>query len=112
MDVFEYIPSTGFSLESTPKVLSSNFGDNYSQRVGDGINNIGEEWDLTFTNRKLEDADAIISFFTQKRGTEAFLWTPPGETEQVVVLASSWKKSYSSPATRTISVKFTRTYET
>ena len=111
MAIFTYIPSTSFSADSTPKVLTAKFGDGYSQRVADGINTIKKEWNLSFSNRSLEDALAIEAFFVARKGVEAFTWTPVGEATAVSVIASSWKEVYTSPITRTITAKFEIVYE-
>lgn len=111
MAIFTYIPSTSFSADSTPKVLTAKFGDGYSQRVADGINTIKKEWNLSFNNRSLADALAIKTFFADRKGVEAFSWTPTGEAAAVSVIAPSWKEVYASPLTRTITAKFQIVYE-
>jgi len=111
MLTFTYIPSTNFTADNAPRVLTAQFGDGYSQRTADGINTNVKNWDLSFNNRTLEDALAIKDFFITKKGVEAFLWTPPGESTALSVIAPSWKETYTSPITRTISVNFQRVYE-
>jgi phage-related protein len=111
MATFTYIPSTSFSSDSTPRVLSAQFGDGYSQRLADGINTISKKWSISFNNRSLEDSAAIVAFFQARKGVESFTWTPTGEATAVQVVASSWKEVYSSPITRTISVTFDIVYE-
>lgn len=110
MAVFEYVPDRGFTKQTTPRVLVTQFGDGYAHRIADGINSINTSWSLTFTNRTLTDAAAIIYFFETAAGCISFLWTPPDELVQYSVIANDWSLTYESHISRTISVKFTRVY--
>lgn len=110
MAVFDYVPDRGFSKQTTPRVLVTQFGDGYAHRIADGINAINTVWDLTFTNRDLVDSAAIIAFFETAAGATSFLWTPPDETTQYSIVATDWRQVYESFISRTISVKFTRVY--
>lgn len=110
MSVFEYVPDRGFSKQTTPRVLVTQFGDGYAHRVVDGINSINTVWDLTFTNRTLVDAAAMIAFFEAAAGATSFQWTPPDELVEYSVIANDWRLVYESHISRTISVKFTRVY--
>ena len=112
MAIFTYIPSRDFSSSTNSRVRTAKFGDGYSQRVADGINIRDQKWSLTFKNRSLEDSEAIISFFEDKDSIESFTWTPTGDNSTVQVLATNWKETYTSPISRTISVTFSRVYET
>lgn len=59
--------------------LNSDFGDGYSQIVGDGINPYNEIWSLKFTSRPKADVATIASFLDTKRSAIPFTWTPPDE---------------------------------
>lgn len=110
MAVFNYVPDRGFSKQTTPKVLISQFGDGYAHRIADGINSINTSWSLTFTNISLVDSAAIITFFETAAGTTSFQWTPPNEAVQYNVTCAEWNVIYESHISRTISAKFTRVY--
>lgn len=76
MSTFTWSPAPGAAQQKTPKVRTSQFGDGYQQRVGDGINTISRAWTLTF-RRLTADVDAIDAFLTARAGVESFDWTPP-----------------------------------
>lgn len=77
MATFTYTPDFGARAQEKPRVLSSQFGDGYQQRVGDGINTNKRQWALTFAARTDSERDAILSFLRARNGVEAFDWTPP-----------------------------------
>jgi phage-related protein len=58
------------------RVRTAQFGDGYSQRVADGINNKISSWPLTFVGKKA-DMQAIAAFLDERAGWQAFNWTPP-----------------------------------
>lgn len=48
MAEFTYCPFLGANVTKTPRVRTTQFGDGYMQRVGDGINTAPREWQLQF----------------------------------------------------------------
>ena len=50
-------PDKGYTRQTTPKVLTAQFGDGYSQRLIDGINPLAETIDVT-----LQVIDAWLSY--------------------------------------------------
>lgn len=76
MSTFTWSPAPGSTQNTTPRVRTAQFGDGYSQRVGDGINTMPRSWSLTFT-RQTADIDAIEAFLVARAGVESFDWTPP-----------------------------------
>jgi phage-related protein len=77
MSTFSTTPSYGAALKVAPRVRVAQFGDGYSQRVGDGLNNAPRSWSLTFGKRTEAEIDAIEAFLAGEGGTTAFDWTPP-----------------------------------
>ena len=71
------IPDKSFTTASKPRVLKIQFGDGYEQRVAEGINNLTQNYSITFNNRPKEVIDDIIAFFVNKGGTTAFDFTYP-----------------------------------
>jgi phage-related protein len=65
-------PDKSLSRTITPRVLTAVFGDGYQQRIADGINNIAEDYSLTFQNRPKEDIDDIVAFLDVKKGVGSF----------------------------------------
>ena len=74
---FIWTPSYNQSAEISPRVLAVRFGDGYTQRIPDGINNNLLNLDLTFENRSEKEATAIAHFLNVRRGAEPFAYTPP-----------------------------------
>lgn len=60
------------------RTRSAQFGDNYKQVSGDGLNPRSQKWTLEFTG----DADYIAgikAFLDRHRGAKSFSWRPPLE---------------------------------
>lgn len=110
-DTFTYIPAKGFS--KTPKIRLKNlsFGDGYSQRTPDGINNVSYEWSMSFVNRPHAEANTIDSFFLEKGGWAHFLWTPPDELIEYKVTCAQWSSVVTSPAHKTVTATFVQVFD-
>lgn len=65
---------------TTYRVRTAQFGDGYSQRAKDGLNNVYDTWPLTFTGSEAEIA-AIKAFLDATGGATNFYWTPPLRTQ-------------------------------
>lgn len=111
MSEFNYVPSKGFTGDSTPRVRTARFGDGYSQRVAEGINPISQTWNLQFNSKPLDEALAIENFFAARNGVTSFTWTPPDEFTEVKVICQKWAKTYESHISRSITATFERVYE-
>lgn len=112
MSIFTYTPDKGFSKQTTPKVLTMQFGDGYANRIREGINSINTSWSLTFSSRSLTTAAAIISFLETAAGVTYFQWTPPNESIEYNVICKEWSEVYESHISRTITATFDRVYQT
>jgi phage-related protein len=77
MSTFAYIPSYGAQLNKKPKVQEMNFGDGYTQRIKEGINNNPEEWSLSWDSIDDVLANAIMDFFDAVADGTSFNWTNP-----------------------------------
>lgn len=108
---FTYTPSKGISSSSKPRVVSAQFGDGYSQRVPDGLNSVVKEWDLSFNSNPVNKANSIVKFFEDRKGSEPFLWTPPGETTQYLVICQEWNMVYQTHLSRTVTAKFKQVFD-
>ena len=100
---------------STPNILSANFGDGYQQRIAKGINNLQQQYVVSFANRTKEEIDDITAFFTNKGGVTKFDFTIPdsnisGETT-IKVICPSWSQAYTTGDYYGCSATFTRVYE-
>lgn len=108
---FSIKPSKSFSLSSKPRVVTSQFGDGYSQRIVNGINNIAKEWSVSFNSRDLQTISQIENFFEARRGVEGFRWIPPGDTTIYSVLCTEWSKTYDSHISASITAKFIQIFD-
>ena len=77
IETFTWSPDDEASGESALKTRKSQFGDNYTQVVGDGINAESDSWTLSFGG-VAEEVGPIVAFIRSHRGFRSFLWTPPG----------------------------------
>lgn len=77
--IFLWTPSYRSNTNNEPRVNQIQFGDGYSQRLEDGINNVLLNLELNFDNRDLNEATAILHFLYVRKGVESFLFTarPP-----------------------------------
>ena len=82
------LPDRTLSRESTPLVKVANFGDGYQQRVADGLNSLGEIFQVTFNNREKSIADDIVDFFAASKGVTSFGFTYPDTNSTSSVTAT------------------------
>lgn len=109
METFNYVPAPGQSKNVTPRVLKAQFGDGYSQRVGDGINFKPRTYQLVF-NREMSVILEIDAFLNARAGIEAFIWTPLNGTAGVW-LCESWVKTDTLLNVGSISATFIEVFE-
>lgn len=81
-----FVPAMGPSVNSpktiTYRVKKSQFGDNWVQKAGDGINTKMVSWDLTWAMMLSTDAASIESFMDALAGFGTFLYTVPGDIQR------------------------------
>lgn len=75
-EVFSWCPRVDVVGTETDRVRTAQFGDGYSQAVGDGINTRVGTWPLTFTGKR-DYILPIKAFLDRHGGHKSFLWTPP-----------------------------------
>ncbi|WP_337262962.1 MULTISPECIES: phage tail protein [unclassified Serratia (in: enterobacteria)] len=76
LETFNYCARVNPVGDYTFRVREVQFGDGYKQRVGDGLNNESQSWQLTFTNNEQITIE-IRDFFKRHAGYKAFKWTSP-----------------------------------
>lgn len=104
-------PSIGFTKNTKPSINIAKFGDGYSQRAVSGINNMPGTWRLTFKDQPLDVVSAIEAFLIARGGTEAFYWTPTGDTQVTVICPEGWDIEYTSPISKTLTTTFNQVYD-
>jgi phage-related protein len=105
-NTFTWIPSYGADEDHKPKVNTVGYGDGYSQRCADGLNNDLQTRNLNFAGRTDLEADAIIAFLKNEGGVTYFLWMPPGALVAKRWLCSQYKKTQNSFNNNTVTCVF------
>lgn len=77
IETFTWSPDDEATGDSELKTRKSQFGDNYAQVVGDGLNAETDTWTLSFGGTN-EEVKPIVDFIRMHKGYRSFLWTPPG----------------------------------
>lgn len=108
---FTWTPSKSFSNSNKARVITAQFGDGYSQRIGNGINRFAKTWTLQFTSIGVDTAAEITSFLEGTEGVYPFNWTPPGEAKTYAVTCQEWNVRYDSHISRSIDLVFTQVFE-
>ena len=107
---FIWTPSYNQSAEISPRVLAVRFGDGYTQRIPDGINNNLLNLDLTFENRSEKEATAIAHFLNVRRGAEPFAYTPPSPyATQKLFICKNFTSTFVFNDNFTVNAKFEET---
>ena len=76
-DTFIWSPTVeGFGGDTTLRVRKAGFGDGYTQRAADGLNNRVPSYSLRFVG-KADKISAILAFLDAHAGAVSFFWTPP-----------------------------------
>ena len=92
-ETFTWTPSYSSNLTRQPRVLEAKFGDGYSLRMGDGINNNPQFWGIVFVERGATEMGNAEAFLAARGGHECFWWTPPGGSALLFV-CKTWKRTY------------------
>lgn len=82
------------SKKVKPRVIWNEFGDGYSQRTADGINNTGAEWRVGWQGRIISDIDTLEAFFEARGGHEEFDWTPEREGSSKKFVCREWTRTF------------------
>jgi phage-related protein len=111
------VPDKRLSTGTAPRVHIAKFGDGYEQRVGNGINVLEQEYEVTFVNRTKEDIDDIAAFLESKAGVTSFTFVVPDSNESgselsMKVVCSSWNQTWSYDNYYNLTATFRRVYET
>jgi phage-related protein len=111
-------PDKALTKNSTPKVLTANFGDGYEQRIADGINTLNENYSLNFATRPKADIDDIVAFLDTQKGVAKFILTLPdtnnttrtGERD-VKVVSTNYSVTYDYDDFYSLSLSLKRVFE-
>lgn len=68
----------GSQVQSKARVLTNTFGNGYTQRAGDGINNVDRKYSVSLANLTIVESKALDDFFVGLGGYRQFLYQRPG----------------------------------
>ena len=105
------MPDFGMKREYKPKVLKAEFGDGYSQRTGDGQNNMPLSIPVSWTNLSFSEMSSIVNFFIARRGFQSFYFTYVDEGAAKVYICESWDYSHSDAADYTVNATLMQVYD-
>lgn len=109
-DTFNWNPTTAQSTgTATQRVRKAQFGDGYTQRTADGINNRVSSFQLQFVD---DDAtiSAIVAFLDAHAGATSFLWTPPLRTQALLFTCETYTEPTKDGPAYTITATFEQTF--
>ena len=73
-----YISQTS-NRERNYRLISSQFGDGYSQRAPSGLNAQQDKWTLQYDNLSATDRDTLWTFLNTHGSWTSFTWAAPGD---------------------------------
>ena len=103
----------GFTRQSTPKIHTMDFGDGYTQRITDGINNLQQTMQVSFSTRPKAEIDDLVAFFESLGGVNKFEMTidDSNGNETIKVLCQQWSQTWAFDNFYSLSATFVRCYE-
>ena len=104
-------PFYGSAPQKSFRTLSADFGDGYSQRLGDGLNTTIETWNLKWSVLTTAEKDVIVNFLDEREGYKAFNYTMPTESTSKKWICKSYKAEPLQPGLFSITASFERVYD-
>jgi phage-related protein len=75
------------------RVLMSQYGNGYSQRAPDGINNAIHSWDVVWDNLTASEFTTVVNAIEAAKGADYFTWQAPGDAASKKYVISAYSKS-------------------
>lgn len=104
-------PTRASNRTVTPRFLKADLGDGYTQRSGDGIQTIKEEWSVTFEALDETSANILVAFFEGLEGYQMFTWTPFRQTSAKKFICVTWQESFKGNSLTSISATFQQVFD-
>jgi phage-related protein len=111
LNTFSWLPSYSTKVDKSPRILEAAFGDGYSQRTGDGINNNPATWEISIATRYDTEADAVMAFLDGQKGYIPFNWTPPGATAALKFISKKYGRTYTNNNLSGITATFDQVFD-
>ena len=88
-----WTPDPGLGREDSWRLKVAQFGDGYSQRMLDGINNLERKWNVSFETREAKVINAMVAYLVaQKAKTFDFKEPQTGLSDSV--FCDSWNVTW------------------
>ena len=104
-------PSQSTTYEQQFKVIRNNFGDSYTQRSADGLNNKPRSLNMSWELKPVADIEAIKAFLDARAGVEVFEYTPVGESVELKWTAGKYNETPNNKLYSTITTVFTQEFD-
>lgn len=111
MDTFNWTPEWSLRCTHKPAVLQMKFGNGYSQRAQDGINNDPRVFMLVFQSRSDTEAQAIEDFLSSHGGWQAFYWSPVPNQAQATFICQNFQRIPTAHNLNTVNATFEEEFE-
>ena len=110
------VPDKGMSKKNDPVIFRAEFGDGYEQRIANGINNLKQEFGVSFATRPKAEIDDIVGYFESTNGVTAFDFTfadtnAGGNEETVKDYVANFEQKWDYNDYYTLTATFRRVYE-
>ncbi|WP_250125508.1 phage tail protein [Chroococcidiopsis sp. CCMEE 29] len=92
------------------RVRKVQYGDGYTMRALDGLNNVIKSWDVTFTQGTSGDMWELEQIILNDMGIVPTLWQAPDENVPSRWMIENYRKTIRAGMIVEISVNFTRYY--
>lgn len=105
---FYFDISDNITINQSPKFVSQDLQNGYTERFDAGLNKKLLSFNLEFKNRTDKEAQAIIHFLEHHKGSQIFQFTPPApyNFNDKVFLSPSWTHNLIYKDNNTVSVSF------
>lgn len=101
----------GSTRSHKPKVLMPEYGDGYSQRAADGINNDPAARAFSWTNLTEVEKDQIDKFFIARNGVESFFYDHKNRGKPLVYICTDWEVTDVDYDVYTVTANFKQVYD-
>jgi phage-related protein len=110
MATFNYKPTYAVNNTVAPRIRSTQFGDGYLQRSGDGLNTQKQDWSVEFIG-DTTTINAIETFLKDTGGVDNFDWTPPRQTTALKFIYIQYTREPLGPFTDLLLANFVQVFD-
>lgn len=103
-------PTPGMKNKPEIALLKADFGDGYTQVAPRGINNVRKVYDMSWDVLFPDEADEIIVFLEQQKGSNPFFFIVPGTSKQVKFTCETWSDQTNAAGFRAVTATFRQNF--